>query len=297
MKKSLSRHFICISHTMNLNKLSGIARPVDLSYTTNKLIAILSAVALMGGIIMGLFQGLVVGKVLLLGLQFAATVFLAWAFAREVDPHQQWSAFVVVALVAAGFVWGIRPDLLSIAIVMGASRILICSCGREVKIYDLLMVLGGAAWLVYGQHQGLAVIIIGITILLDGFLAPAHRLSLLFGAIGVAMGASAFYFYPIIPSISMGLINGNLVVLALFIIYLYMAYRRPEAPADSNDLTISRNRLLALHILLLLWVIFALPIHGAGSLNKLFIVWASMAGVSAYGIAAGIFKRKAGNVA
>lgn len=281
---------------MNLNNLSGIARPVDFSYTTNKLIAILSVVALVAGIAIGVVQGLVVGKALLLGLQFAATVFLAWAFAREVDPHQQWSAFVVVALVAMGFVWGIRPDLLSIAIVMGASRILICSCGRQVKIYDSLMVLGGAAWLAYGQHQGLAVIIIGLAMLLDGLLAPTHRLSLLFGGLGVVMGASAFYFYPIIPSISMGLINGNLVVLAMFIIYIYMAYRRPEAPADSNGLTISRNRLLSLHILILLWVIFALPIHGASSLNKLFIVWASMAGVSAYGIAAGILKRKAGNV-
>ncbi len=281
---------------MNIYELSGIARPIDFKYPTNKLIAILSGLAIIGGLVLGLVHSLVVGKALLLGLQFAATVFLAWAFAREVDPHQPWSAFVVVAIVAMGFVWGIRPDLLIIAVSMGAARILICSCGRQPVIPDALIVLGGAAWLAYGQHQGLAVIIIGLLFLLDGLMRPANRLSILFGLVGIGMGASAFYFYPIIPSVSSGLIDSNLLVLALFIIYIFMAYHRVEAPADSNNFTISRKRLLAFHIVLLVWVIFALPINGTSSINKLFIIWANMAGVGMFAIANGIFKRKAGNV-
>lgn len=282
---------------MNIYEFSGIARPIDFKYPTNKLIAILSALALVGGVVLGLVQGLVVGKALLLGLQFAGTVFLTWAFAREVDPHEPWSAFVAVSIVAIGFVWGIRPDLLSIAVLMGATRILICSCGRQPVIPDALIILGGAGWLAYGQHQGLAAIIIGLIFLLDGLLRPANRLSLLFALVAVGMGLASFYFFPIIPTISPALLDSKMLVLALFLVFMFMAYKRPEAPADSNNFTISRNRLLALHIMLLLWVVFALPIYGTGSINKLFILWGIMASSPIYAIAQGILKRKAGNIA
>lgn len=280
---------------MNLYEHSGIARPVDFSYPTNKLIAILSAVALLVGVAMGWWQGLVFGKVLLLGLQFAATVFLTWAFAREVDPHEPYSAFGAVALVATAFVWGLRPDLLSVAIVMGAARVLICSCGRQVTLIDKALVAGGAVWLALGQHQALAAIVVAMAFLLDGLLKPANRWSLLFGVLTLGVAVFSIFQNPPIPTISSSLVDSKLLVLGLFIVFMFIAYRRPEAPADSNSLSIGRRRLLALQILLLLWALFVLPIYGQGAINKLFVVWAIMAGVSTYGIALGIFKRKAGN--
>ncbi|CAN5404860.1 hypothetical protein BH09BAC1_BH09BAC1_27350 [soil metagenome] len=283
-------------HTMNLYQYSGIARPVDFNYPTNKLIAVLSALALLAGIGMGWWQGLVFGKVILLGLHFALTVFLTWAFAREVDPHEPYSAFGAVVFAAAGFVWGIRPELLGVAVFMGAARMLICSCGRPVTIIDRIMITGGAAWLAFGANQPLGVAVIAVVFLLDGLMKPAHRWSLLFAAIAMGMAVTAFYLNPPIPNISTGLLDGKVLILALFSLYTFMAYRRPEAPADSNDTTISRKRLRALHIMLLVWVIMALPIHGQAAINKLFIVWSVMAGVSIYAVALGVFRRKAGNV-
>lgn len=281
---------------MDLYQYSGIARPVDFSYPTNKLIAILSAVALVVGVAMGWWQGLVVGKVVLLGLQFALTVFLTWAFAREVDPHEPYSAFAAVAFVAAGFVWGIRPDWLHIAIALGAARVLICSCGRHVTIIDKLLVLGGASWLAFGENQPLLPIVVAILFLLDGLMKPAHRWSLLFAGVTLAVAVASIYFNPPIPSISRGLIDAKLIVLGLFIVFMFIAFRRGEAPADSNNNTIARGRLLAFHLLLFFWLVFALPLHGQAAINKLYIVWATMAGVSLYAIALGIFRRKAGNV-
>ncbi len=281
---------------MNIYEFSGIARPIDFKYPTNKLIAILSAMALVGGFILGLVHGLVLGKSVLLGLQFAATVFLTWAFAREIDPQEPYSAFVAVGIISIGFVWGIRPDLLSIAVVMGAARILICSCGRQPVIPDALIILGGAAWLVYGEHQGLTVLVVALAFLLDGVLKPSNRLSLLFGFLALAGGVATFYFFPIIPTISPALLNTNMVALALFLVFMFIAYKRPEAPADSNNFTISRKRLLAFQILLLVWVLLALPVYAGGSVNKLFIVWGVMAASSMFAIANGILSKKAGNV-
>lgn len=281
---------------MNIYEFSGIARPIDFKYPTNKLIAILSAMALVGGFILGLVHGLVLGKSVLLGLQSAATVFLTWAFAREVDPQEPYSAFVAVGIVSIGFVWGIRPDLLSIAVVMGAARILICSCGRQPVIPDALIISGGAAWLGYNQHQGLTVLVVALTFLLDGLLKPANRLSLLFGFLALAGGVATFYFFHVIPTISPALLNTNMVALALFLVFMFIAYKRPEAPADSNNFTIARKRLLAFQILLLVWVLLAMPVYGGGSENKLFIVWVAMAASSIFAIANGILSKKAGNV-
>jgi hypothetical protein len=281
---------------MNIYELSGIARPIDFKYPTNKLIAILSAMALVGGFILGLVHGLVLGKSVLLGLQFAATVFLTWAFARELDPQEPYSAFVAVGIVSIGFVWGIRPDLLSIAVVMGAARILICSCGRQPVIPDALIILSGAAWLGYGQHQGLTVLVVALAFLLDGLLKPSNRLSLLFGFLALVGGVATFYFFPIIPTISPSLLNTNMVVLALFLVFMLIAYKRPEARADSNNFNISRKRLLAFQILLLVWVLLAMPVYAGGSVNKLFIVWGAMAASSMFAIANGILSKKAGNV-
>jgi hypothetical protein len=281
---------------MNIYEFSGIARPIDFKYPTNKLITILSAMALVGGFILGFVHGLVLGKSVLLGLQFAATVFLTWAFAREIDPHEPYSAFVAVGIVSIGFVWGIRPDLLSIMVVMGAARILICSCGRQPVIPDALIILGGAAWLAYSQHQGLTVLVVALAFLLDGLLKPSNRLSLLFGFLALLGGIATFFFFPIIPNISPSLLNSNMVVLVLFLVFMFIAYKRPEAPADSNNFTIARKRLLAFHLLLLVWVLLAMPVYAGGSVNKLFIVWGAMAASSMFAIANGILSKKAGNV-
>jgi hypothetical protein len=245
---------------------------------------------------MGWWQGMVVGKMVLLGLQFALTVFLTWAFAREVDPHEPYAAFVAVAFVAAGFAWGIRPDLLHVAIALGAARVLICSCGRTVTLIDKLLVAGGAAWLALGENQALLPIVVALAFLLDGLMKPAHRWSLLFAGATLAVAVVSIYLNPPIPSISSALIDAKLLVLALFVVFMFIAFRRGDAPADSNDNTIARSRLLAFHLLLFFWLVFALPWHGQAAINKLYMVWSTMAGVSLYAIALGIFRRKAGNV-
>jgi hypothetical protein len=87
-----------------------------------------------------------------------------------------------------------------------------------------------------------------------------------------------------------------MVVLALFLVFMLIAYKRPEAPADSNNFTIARKRLLAFHLLLLVWVLLAMPVYAGGSVNKLFIVWGAMAASSMFAIANGILSKKAGNV-
>ncbi len=281
---------------MNLHQYTGIGRPIDFRYPTNKAIAVLSAVALVGGVVMGAVQGLVFGKILLLGLYFAVTVFLAWAFTREVDPHHPYSAFATVALVAGAFVWGIRPDLLSIAVMMGTARMLIGSCGRRASLLDMGMIAGGAAWLVFGQHQLVTAIIIAFVFLLNGLLKPRYWPSFIFAAIVLVTAVTGFFLYPPIPSIGDGLLDSKFLVLGLFVLYIFLAYKRPEAPADSNDSTIGRRRLLAFHILLVVWMLLSLPLYGQGAINKYFLVWGTMAAVSLYALVIGIFRRKAGNV-
>lgn len=278
---------------MNIYRYSGIARPVDFNYPTNRLIALLAAVALLAGIAIGVIQGQVVGKILLLGLHFALTVFLTWALAREVDPHEPYSAFGAVALASAGFVWGIRPDLMSIALMMATARILIGSCSREATLLDRLTVAAGAAWLAFVQHQGLVVVMVSVAFLLDGVLQPAKRISLPLSGLILAMAIASFYLWPPIPNISTSVLNAKLLLLGLFVVYMFIAYRRQPAPSDNEYTSIAPGRLLALHVVLLVWVVFALPLYGQGAINKLLIVWAVIAAASIYAIALAMVRKKA----
>jgi hypothetical protein len=130
-------------------RFSGVGRPVDPSYATNRAIILLALLAFVGGTaraIMGASEWL---DASFLGANAALTVFLAWALTRELAPDDEAGAFGAVALVGiAWFTLG-RQSLLIPALLMLALRIVNRSTGKAAEPTDTLFVapfFGLVAW-------------------------------------------------------------------------------------------------------------------------------------------------------
>ena len=75
-------------------RFTNLARAVDIKYPTNLAVVILSGFVFFAA---GIFQwadGLQLLAALGAGFSLGLTFFLAWALAREIDPDQEYSAFL-----------------------------------------------------------------------------------------------------------------------------------------------------------------------------------------------------------
>lgn len=128
---------------IDFHEITGLGRPLDPRIKSNQ-IAIAGS-AIFGAV--GLAIGLVGGSDSWLwgGAAAAIAAFLGWALGREIDPDQQSTAVLamaisgVVALVSA-------PQLLVVAVLLIATRILAGTVGNQIRGADLLVVIGAAAY-------------------------------------------------------------------------------------------------------------------------------------------------------
>jgi len=119
--------------------MSGLGRPIDLSYPSNRYAV---AILLLSGAV-GSIAAFVAGEgwleSLAWGVLAGGAAFLAWAIGREVDPDRASTAAIAAPLAAAAVAVG-RPSLWSAAAVLLAARVAVRSTGVAPKPVDLAMV-------------------------------------------------------------------------------------------------------------------------------------------------------------
>src|SRR5687767_1116546 len=84
-------------------RFSGIARPIDPAYPTNKAVLLFAPVVFLLGATFAYVGGSSFGQILLAGCNAALLLFLAWALTRELSPDDNPAAFVAVGIALA--VW------------------------------------------------------------------------------------------------------------------------------------------------------------------------------------------------
>lgn len=179
---------------MKLVTLTSVGRPIDLSYPTNRAIAIVSLGVMLAGVLLQRMAGAAWLPSLSWGAEAALSVFLAWAVCRELDPDHGLSAFVAAALAVGGlWVWGL-PRLGVIFWLILILRVLSRTMGPPAGILDSLGVLGLGMWLSLPPqgHWGYA-LLTALVFLLDGRLAtplPRQLVFALLGALGTAIAAA-----------------------------------------------------------------------------------------------------------
>ncbi|MCR9165364.1 MAG: hypothetical protein ACE37F_24160 [Nannocystaceae bacterium] len=178
-----------------LLRITSIGRPVEPKYRTNLAILIVMAVVLVGAGALAIASGDGVGAALLSGGHAMLLVFMVWAYGRETAPDDNPAAFVAVALAAAGWVYGLRPDVLPLAALMGGTRIVNRTVGPTPKLSDMVIVTGLAAWITWTGNWPVGVAV-AMALMLDVRLAPRHAVAIPFAVILVLATVATWWTTP-----------------------------------------------------------------------------------------------------
>jgi len=171
---------------MKISKITLVARPIDLNYPTNRAIAALVIVVVVGATVLQLVTGKGWTQSGLWGIGAGMAVFFAWALCRELDPDHDLSAFVAAGLALVGLFFWDLPNLGALLWVLLVVRIVNRTAGLPATALDSLAVLGLGGWLSVQGNWGYGVIT-ATALFLDSQLVPRNRRQILFAGLGVAI--------------------------------------------------------------------------------------------------------------
>jgi hypothetical protein len=268
---------------MELRHASGLARPVDLSFATNRwIVAFTGAVLVLAWVWRGLATEAWLAAGAWAGLA-ALALFLAWALARELDPDAELAAFLAAGLmlpllVAAGLGWLPLPDIAALFTVLLAVRVLNRTTGIPATPLDGIAVLGLGLWLAL---DGLPVYLAAaaLALVVDGLLPPPSGRRVLVAAAGVAVTVIVLLIFgEAPPSLEVGLlpIVAALAMAVLFAASLHAAGHL-DAIGDESGEPLSPLRVRAGQMLALAVGIAAVVWTGAAGLVALMPLWTAMA--------------------
>lgn len=149
-----------------IHKYSALARPVEPKYPTNLAVMILVPVIALGLFAWSLAGEAGLASALRIGIFGALAAFLTWALGREMDPDHNATAFIAMALAVLAAALGYSFDLLTLAALLFAVRLVNRTVGPQAKTGDLitlvLLNLGavfieGAWWMPFLSVIALAV--------------------------------------------------------------------------------------------------------------------------------------------
>ncbi|WP_048138870.1 hypothetical protein [Methanosarcina horonobensis] len=136
---------------------------------SNRIIVVITLLFLSGTMGFQLVSGRGIFPASYAGLMAGASVFLAWAFAREIDPDNELSAFVAAFFSGIGFIFFPSPLLLTLLLELMLLRIVNRSTGLPARTLDSFAILLLSGWLLF--HGGWIYSILAfLAFVLDAFL-------------------------------------------------------------------------------------------------------------------------------
>ena len=276
---------------MDLRHVSGLARPIDLSFPTNRWI---SALTLAVFVVAWVWRGLAGAGWLAAGgwaALAAIAVFLAWALARELDPDRDLAAFAAAGfmlpgLLLAGPGWIALPDLAALFLVLLVARVLNRTTGVGATVPDALIVLGLGLWLALASTPvylaaGIAALVI------DGLLPPREARRSLLAVAGGTAAVLLFVFTAdgsMKPPLHLISLAAALVIAGLFAVAIHGA-GRIDSVGDDDGKPLSPLRVRAAQVLALATGLGVVLWNGSAGLIALLPLWAAMTAAGAHRMA------------
>jgi hypothetical protein len=222
---------------------SGIARPLDLSYQTNRTIVLLALAALLVSATVLALAGTGIVETLIRGSAAALAVFLAWALCREVDPDHEVAALLAAVMTTGALLILPIPDILTLLWALLVIRVVNRTTGRAATTTDLVLVFLLTLW---PLSRGFlpAGPIAAATFFLDGRLKDPARNRLPFAAVALLATAVALLATPVhldIPSPAAGI--GIAAATVLFIPAI-AASKTVHSREDSGDRPLDPGRVM-----------------------------------------------------
>jgi len=284
------------NQTTMIDKLTTVGRTIDLRYPTNRAIAIVTGVVLVGGTLFQLYAETGWFQSIVWGFNAGLTVFLTWALCRELDPDHAMSAFVAVGLAILGLLyWGLPRLSVAFWLILVA-RVVNRSTGLPAGILDSLAVPGLGIWLsldgnwTYGALSVLALFVDSQIPEGAGCRVPegvGRRQLILAGLAAITTAAAAAVAGRPAEGTTLTM-SGGLIGLAVSILFLpvILSVRHVESVGDRSGAPLLPRRVQAAQLLALA-AGCAAPLVGAlvsgtAAVVALVPLWAAILGASAH---------------
>jgi len=268
---------------MTVKSPGSLTRSIDLNYPTNRAIVIITLLFLSGISGFQLFLGRDLSVAFYSGLKAGASVFFAWAFARELDPDNELSAFFAAFLGCIGFLLFPSPLLLALFLELLLLRIVNRSTGVPSKISDSFAVLLLSSWLSF-QENWIFGLFTAMAFFLDAFLPAPLRQNRIFGM--AALIVSIFVFLQAagqegtFPGMQSGLFT---LIAALLFVPSVLSSRKIKSTGDRTGIPLDPLRVQAAQLAALLSAGFLTALKGWAGAESLMPLWGAVLGVSLYG--------------
>ena len=270
-----------------MQQLTTIARPIDPSYPTNRVIIILTLLVFAGVAGSSLYLGAGLSEAIVSGLVAGAAVFLAWALGRELDPDSEYAAFLPAAICIPLLVVIPAPGLLAPLFLLLLLRVVNRTTGLPAGVLDSAALLLLAGWLVYAGVwiAGPAAV---VAFILDWRLQSGNPRQIWFAA-GTLLVMLAVMFLnggfglaaPDLPAVS----PLYLLVLAGPLLFVAVILRGGplRSPDDRGSEVLNTGRVQAARLLGLFVMVVAVVAGGMEAFALLLSVWAALVGLGIYG--------------
>lgn len=263
---------------MKITQLSGLARPVDISYRSNRNMLLVFLLALIAGSVYQLVIGNELLDSLWWGVQAAFVVFLSWALGRDLDPDINATAMLSIPLSLAAFYFYGDFNWLLLLEFLVLMRIGSHVCGQSVKIADAVLVIGLAAFLAW-RGDYIIGFALTVTFVADYQFRPPHKNSLWYAVAAFLLTIVAIIFSPdgdysfSYDYYWMGGIIGSALLFALVVI---RDYKRPRSTEDYRVQALSGSRMQAIQLIVVISLLFIYFLKGQNSVPALALLWAAI---------------------
>lgn len=149
-----------------LDRLSGIGRPLDPAWATNRAVLVLTPLAAVAGALW-VWLGPGTGSPLAAAILAAGAAFGAWALGRELDPDRQGTAFLAMALAFLEALLVPEASLLLLFTGLMLVRVVNRTVGPPASPLDDLVILGLTAWCVWATANPLVGFVAAAAFALD----------------------------------------------------------------------------------------------------------------------------------
>lgn len=268
---------------MNRSTLTTVGRPVDLSYPTNRAIAAVSLVVMIGAAILQRLSGASWIQSALWGAQAGLVVFLAWALCRELDPDHALAAFVAAGLALGGlFLWGL-PHFTVLLWLILILRLINRTMGLPAGILDSLTVLGLGIWLSLQGNWAYGVVT-AVAFLLDSQLSIRAPRQLVFAILGVLGTTTAAILAEGLPWDGGLSLSGALIALGASSAFVPVIVESQDITSvgDQTGKPLEPVRVRAAQVIALIVGLETALLSDIPALGSLMPLWAAVLGASLY---------------
>lgn len=264
-------------------KLTNLGRPINQEYFPNVMIVVVSIITIASGSVYSIISGEVVTYAMIFGFAMGVSVFLCWAISREIDPDNDYSAFVQLPITIWGMLYYGIPNIFAILLILHLMRIVTRSSGLHATWFEsIVWFLFGSTLLYLGDYiAGLAM---GAAFILDGLLKNPLKRHLYFGAASVLLTIIWSYMSGHLSFLQN--INSWEIITAAVVTFAFipviLSSGNPVSLLDTEDETFDGRRVQSAQLLLLLTAIGYMVFVGQDGLKLTYPLWTVLIGVTGY---------------